>query len=276
MPLTPQVQSEGNLPGVKLCRFVLNDTPDDVRSGVYHDGQVYETDGQAATGVHEPGDISLLPPIGVPPSIRLFERFDLPHGEAGLTYYYLNPTGLYGPNAEVATPEYTQSLDFDVHVVGAVSDGAAMADPEQAAGLVLGYAVQIVFVAADLVEMEQSRSLPPGPSKDCGTVLGPFLTTPDDVVEFTEGSDPPNFVWNYSVRINDVEIHKGRTVAEFPFTAMVQFSSRIRPLLPAEILAWPKLEKPALEDSELGRCLLPGDRIEVAVDGFGTLVARLS
>ncbi|MCH8980148.1 MAG: fumarylacetoacetate hydrolase family protein, partial [Armatimonadetes bacterium] len=255
---------------------VLNDTPDEVRSGVYHDGKVYETDGETAIGIHEPADISMLPPIGVPPSIRLFERFDLPHGEPGLTYHYLNPTGLYGPNSEVATPEFTQSLDFDVHIVGAVADSAATVDADEAAELVLGYAVQIVFVAADLVEMEQSHNLPPGPSRDFGTVLGPFLTTPEDLTEFTEGSNPANFVWNYTIRVNDVEIQKGSTVADFPFTAMLQFSSRIRPLLPAEILAWPKLEKPALEDSDLGRCLLAGDKVEVAVDGFGTLVARLS
>jgi len=276
MAPTAQVQSEGNLPGVKLCRFVLNDTPDEVRSGVYHDGKVYETDGETAIGVHGSSDIRMLPPIGLPPSIRLFERFDHPHGEAGLTYHYLNPTGIYGPNSEVATPEYTDSLDFDVHIVGAVADSAEVVDPDEAAGLVLGYAVQIVFVAADLADMEQSRNLPPGPSMDCGTVLGPFLTTPEDLTEFTEGSNPANFVWNYTMRVNEVEIKKGSTVAEFPFTAMLQFSSRIRPLLPAEILAWPRLEKPALEDSELGRCLLPADRVEVAVDGFGTLVALLS
>ena len=261
---------------MKLCRFVLNDTPDDVRSGVYHDGKVYETDGQTATGIHEPRDIQMLPPIGVPPSLRLFERFDLPHGEAGLTYHYLNPTGLYGPNSEVPAPEYTQSLDFDVHIVGAVADTATMVDPEDAAGLVLGYAVLLVFVAADLAEMEQSRNLPPGPSKDCGMVLGPFLTTPDDLIEFTQDSNPPNFVWNYKVSVNDEMIKKGSTVAEFPFSSMIEFASRIRPLLPAEILAWPKLEKPAIEDSEFGRGLMPGDRVEVTVDGFGTLVARLT
>jgi fumarylacetoacetate (FAA) hydrolase len=260
---------------VKLCRFVLLDAPDHPRSGIYHDGKVYETDGERAIGIHEPGSLSLLTPLGTPPSLRLFQTYRRPSGEEGLTYRFANVTGLAGPNGEIEVVVGSRPLDFDAHVVGIVSERADMVEAHEAAEFVLGYALLIQLFDADLAEEERALEIPIGASHDFGGALGPYLTTPDDLTEFTLGSDPTEFVWNYRIRVNDDEVAAG-TSEGAPFSSLLLAASAGHAVSAGEVLGWPALAKPPLIESPLGRELLPADRLEVAVDGLGTLVARVA
>ena len=263
-------------PLVKLCRFVLIDAPEQPRSGVYHEGRVYETDGERAIGIHEPGTVSFLPPLGAPSAVRVFEGFRRPSGDRGLTYRFLNTTGFRGPNSLGDAPPAAQTLDFDVHVAAAVADFAESVEPREAPSFILGYLIMIVLYDSDMAEEERTLGLPLGPSHDFGGVLGPYLTTPEDLAEFTLGSDPTEFAWRYRVRVNETEIAAGVNEPPAPASDLLSFSSRLRAVNAGELLAWPALEKPGLDASPLERFLTASDRIEVTVDGLGTLVARLS
>jgi fumarylacetoacetate (FAA) hydrolase len=261
---------------VKLCRFVLLDAPEHPRSGIYHDGKVYETDGERAIGIHDPGSLSMLTPLGTPPAIRAFQSYRRPDGSEGLTFRFCNVTGLAGPNGEIAVNVGARALDFDVHVVGVVGDLAESVEAPEAAGYVLGYALLLELYDADLAEEERLLELPSGPSHDMGGALGPFLTTPDELTEFTVGSDPTNFGWNYRLRVNDAEVAVGSVESDFPFSHLLSFASQARAVQAGEVLAWPALAKPPLLESGLERNLVSGDRIEAVVDGLGTLVARIA
>jgi 2-keto-4-pentenoate hydratase/2-oxohepta-3-ene-1,7-dioic acid hydratase in catechol pathway len=261
---------------VKLCRFVLRDAPEQPRSGVYHDGKVYETDGERAIGIHDPGAIAFLPPLGSPPAVRVFETYRKQTGEEALTYRFLNPTGFHGPNSETAVSPLAQTLDLAVHVVATVADRAEGVEVVEAPSFVLGYGLMIVFLDADTADEERANDLPHGPSHDFGGVLGPYLTTPDELVEFTVARDPTCFAWRYRVRVNETEVASGETGPTLPMSELLSFASCIREVQAGELLAWPAFEVGPLPESPLGRHLLPADRIEVSVDGLGTLVARLT
>ncbi len=255
---------------------MLHDAPEQARSGIYHEGKVYETDGEHAIGIHDPGTLSLLTPLGTPPAIRVFQVYRRSGGEEALTYRFCNVTGLAGPNGEMFVTVGAHELDFDVHVVGIVSDLSEAVEPHEAPGFVLGYALLLQLYDADMAEEARSLELPIGPSHDFGGALGPYLTTPDDLPEFTVGTDPTSFAWNYRIRVNDVVVASGSAESEVPFSQLLTFASASRAVQAGEVLGWPALKKPRLVETALERQLFPADRIEVSVDGLGTLVARLA
>lgn len=205
----------------------------------------------------------------------MYETFTDLNGEPGLTYHYINPTDLYGSNSEVDMPAFTAELDFDVHVCGTVRDKAEMIESSDAPEYVLGYAILIVFYVPDLVEHEQQNGLPSGPSHDIGLVLGPFLTTPEDLIDHSLRANPTHYSFRYDIKVGEDQIAKNLYEPELSFGELLQFGSRIRPIQVGEVVAWPKLDKPPLETTPLGRNLTSGDRIEITVDGFGTLIARI-
>lgn len=255
---------------------MLNDAPELARSGIYHDGKVYETDGERAIGIHDPGSVSLLTPLGTPPAMRVFSPYRRSNGEEALAYRFCNVTGLAGPLGEIAVNVGAHDLDFDVHVVGIVGEDAEAVEPHEAASFVLGYALLLQLYDPEMASDARTFEAPIGASHDFGGALGPYLTTPDELVEFTVGSDPTSFGWNYRVRVNDVEVAHGSEVSALPFAALLGFASQSHAVHAGEVIGWPALRKPMLSETALERQLFSADKIEVTVDGLGTLVARVA
>ena len=260
---------------MQLCRFVLKEQPDQVRSGIMLDDRYYETDGDRAIGIRDPGQIALLPPVGAPPSIRAFNQYHDGHGQVQYTYQYLNSSGIHGPNASIDASPFGTSFDIDVRICGVVRDAGELIEPEEAVEFTLGYSILVVIVSLELALEEEQYSLPTGPSQDIAVSIGPFLTTPESLTEFMIGSNPTAFNWNYDLKVNDQEVMHGLDESSKPFSQLLSYASRIRRLQSADVIAWPKLEKAPMEDSQLGRPLAAGDRIEVSVDGLGKLVVNL-
>ena len=98
---------------------------------------------------------------------------------------------------------------------------------------------------------------------------------PEDLTEFSVGSNPNELVWNYKLRVNEVVLATGSV--EGGVTApetLCQLSSQ-RPVFAGEVIAFIPLEKPTVE-SALDRPLMAGDRVEVSVDGLGILVFHIA
>lgn len=261
---------------MKLCRFVLDADPSQPRSGIFHDGKVYETNGETAIGIHEPGTLRLLPPLGTPPVIRVIESAKSATGEPFVTYRYANPAGLAGPNGEIEVFGRPGSLDFEAHVAFVVSDSGVQIEPGEAASFVLGYCLVVFLCDADLAQEERSLGIGVARSHDLGTAVGPYLTTPDDLVEFSTGSDPSDMAWNFRIKVNETTVATGQRHGKESAHALVSALSALRPIAAGEVVAMTPLETPSVESSLLGRPLLPGDRLEVNVDGLGTLVVRIA
>ena len=144
---------------MKLCRFVVSEDPRP-RAGVFHDGKVYETDGEHALGVHAPDSVSLLTPIGHAGSLRLFP-WD------GGAFVYGNSGAIATPESSVLFSE-TGFAGCDVFLAAILGGGDRECTLEDAAALVLGYSILVAF--------SDGRPLY-GP----GFVLGPFVVTPEEV-----------------------------------------------------------------------------------------------
>lgn len=244
---------------MKLCRFELLDDPGRPRSGIFHENRLYETDGRNPIGVHDLGKIRLLPPIGQPPSVRLLRW----NGER-LVSEYGHPAALEGTGAEIDAPTSSEAFDLELRVAVVVKDRGERIDSDEAAGFVLGFTVVLAFV---------SRSAA-GDSLDHPLVVGPFLTTPDELAPAPEES----FLggeWTATLSVNDEPIAGVREQDRGVFERALVERSRYVPMLPGDLVAAPPLALSPLAMGPLGRSLLPGDSVVVTVDKLGALNAKI-
>jgi hypothetical protein len=158
---TPKVENPSRRfhnEAVKLCRFVTSEDPRP-RAGIFHDGKIYETDGEKALGVHAPEAVELLTPIGHAASLRLFSSDG--------TFVYGNAGAIGPPEFSVLFSE-TGSAGCDVFLGCVLGGSDRDCSLEEASALVLGYTV--------LVGFSDGR-----PGYGPGSVLGPFVVTPDEL-----------------------------------------------------------------------------------------------
>lgn len=260
---------------MKLCRFELASDPGTPRSGIYHDSRFYETDGENAVGIHDPGAVRILPPIGLPPSVRLFEQARDAQGQPFLTYSFANSTRMQGPNTEIFSGPNAEELDFDVRVVVLTQDSVSQMDPLEAQRVVLGYAIMLSLFDPGEQERLAELGLSDAPARDLPYLIGPFLVTPDELIELRTSPDPLEFGWAVTVQINGDTIYEG-SAALPSFGDLLDVAAARGPIVVGEVLASPTLDKPALVSSNLGRGLLSGDRVAVTIEPLGTLVARIA
>ena len=95
-------------------------------------------------------DVTLLSPLAVPPSIRVFDE--------GGAFEFANPAAVVGPGAAVSAPD--ASIAVDAGLAGLVGLGAV--------------------VAVSPVARLRAPVLAPPKDRDFGIVLGPWFTTLDE------------------------------------------------------------------------------------------------
>lgn len=260
---------------MKLCRFELESSPGQIRSGVFHDGKVYETDGSNAIGIHELSAVRFAPPIGQPPSIRIFEDGFDQFGQSMLSFRYLNPTTLLSPGAEVEMSPDATGLELGIHIGIAIGDTGKQIEVSEAEGFVLGYMVVVSLNDQTLIERDKEGGFTGASGYDAGLVMGPFLTTSEELTEHRASSDPTDFKWSVELQINGESIWIGEHHIGLTFSEMVSYASRSAAVVPGDVIALPAVRIPALTESTLGRSLLPSDKVLVRVAGLGALTATI-
>lgn len=254
---------------MKLVRFELVDQPGLQRSGLIYDERIYETDGEKAIGVHELGKIRLFAPVGPVAGFRVFERTE--HGH--LTYHHAHPSNIYGPLGELEMPATADGLDFDAHVCAVIQDSGTAIEPSEAEGFVLGYSLALVFRDPNAVDADRAQGGTGALGSDLGAFLGPYLTTPEDLKDSQSETDKSVYVFPYRIKVNGELVDEGVFSADPGIAGLLPIATRLSRTFPSELVAWPRLVKPELEFTTLGRPLLPSDRVAFEVEGLGTLVA---
>lgn len=232
---------------MKLCRFSLPDDPRP-RTGIFHDGKVYETDGEKALGVHAPTGVRLLTPIGQAASLRLFDAW------GGGGFAYANSGAIQAPESEVLGAETAEV--FMAAVVGGLDRDVSVSEAE---ALTLGFAVLLAFSNGS-------------PLYAPGFVLGPFVVTPEDLAGFATAGPQGN---RYALK---ARLHlAGEVVAavDVPpagqtFAEMIREASLGCDLREGDVIAAGPI--PGLC---LPRGLRDGDEVIAVLEGLGALSASV-
>ncbi len=267
---------------MKLCRFDLLSEPGVIRAGMVYGGKVYETEGSQPVAIHEWTDARLHAPVGLVPSVRLFDPIThesdwtgLGEGrqaEADLKFSYLNASTVIGPQSEIMPVSVTTTIACKPCLVGVVSANATLLTPQEAEDAILGLTLGNIFFASDLDRIERSRGQGFSRSHDLGICIGPAITTPDELEDATR--DHPNgriYDFTIHVHVNELEVASYHSV-ELPFTLSdaLSFASESCAIRSGDLICLPL----GTVSTTLG--LQPGDEVRVVSDRLGTLANRVA
>jgi 2-keto-4-pentenoate hydratase/2-oxohepta-3-ene-1,7-dioic acid hydratase in catechol pathway len=250
--------------------------------------------------------VRLLPPLA-PPTVRDFVAFEehvegvaagagTPAGSAAVvpewyqapTFYFTNPYALVGAYDDVPVPPGSELLDFELEVAVVVGRGSASQDtvgasltPERAREHVFGYTVLNDWSARDLQRREMKVLLGPAKGKDSATTLGPWLVTADELEPYR---DADGFLaLDLRASVNGELI--GQDLLSnmgWPFEELIAYASRGTEVRAGDVLGsgtcgnggclaelWGRRGR--IDPPPLG----PGDVVELAVEGIGTVRNRV-
>ncbi|HEY2259017.1 MAG TPA: fumarylacetoacetate hydrolase family protein [Solirubrobacteraceae bacterium] len=212
-------------------------------------------------------------PDGRPPSIRDFYAFEEHVRNARrnrgaevpaawyeiAVFYFTNPGAVYGDGDDIPKPADTEMLDYELELACVVGpDGR----PE-------GFTIMNDFSARDLQRREMGVGLGPAKGKDFATALGPVLVSADEL--------PTDLDMRAIARVNGEVRTNSRTGAmHFSWDQLLQTAARNTPgLLAGEVLGSGTVGGGCILEHDDGRWLVPGDEIELEIEGIGVLRNRI-
>lgn len=252
---------------MKLCRFrVGNDTA--VRAGVFHEGKVYETDGEKALGVFEPGDVQLLAPIAHAPSLRRFNAFTSRNGRP--KFEFGNPAALTGPETEIRFPQDASKLDFEIHIAAVIGTSESDLEPREADDYILGFTILNGWAVRDADRHGTPKAW------DFAATIGPFLVTPeeldDKVADKTNGK---RYNLNMKALVNgEVVASSNLSQMEYTFAELLSEASRGAKLNEGDVISSGCAQGGSLLQVE-NEFLQSGDEVTILVERLGSLMNRV-
>ena len=104
-------------------------------------------------------------------------------------YYYSGTSMIYPSGSSIPYPAFTSELDYEMEVAAVVGRDGINIRKEEATSHIMGLMLANDWSARDLQRKEMAIGLGPSKSKDFATSLGPYITTMDELEEFSESGD---------------------------------------------------------------------------------------
>jgi fumarylacetoacetate (FAA) hydrolase len=234
----------------------------------------------------DPADLAFGPPVLRPPTFRDFYAFeghvatmwrrrdqDVPEAWYRLPiFYFSNTSEIRGPDEPVWAPRGCRELDFELEVCAVVDTPALDLAPDRAEEAIGGYTILNDWSARDLQREETTVRLGPAKGKDFASTFGPWVVTPDELVDARLGA---GYDLRMTARVGDVQVSRGRwSDAQFSFGQMLERASADVRLRPGDLIGSGTVGTGCLlevKDETLGRWLEAGDEVVLAIDRLGEL-----
>lgn len=274
---------EGNVYGVRDGRTLIDLLGDD---GTFLRATAEEV---LATSfdVLPVGDVELLPPVLVPPSIRDFMAFE-EHVTTSMNaighvvdptwyeipvFYFTNPAAVKGPYDDVHISPGSHQFDYELEVAAVIGQEGSDIAPEEAEQYIAGYTILCDWSARDLQAREMRQGLGPAKGKDSATSLGPALVTPDELESYRSDK---GFKLQMRAYVNDSLYSEGSwSNIYWSFAQMISYASRGTRLVPGDVVGSGTvgtgciLELSRVHGSERFPWLKAGDRVRLEVQELG-------
>jgi 2-keto-4-pentenoate hydratase/2-oxohepta-3-ene-1,7-dioic acid hydratase in catechol pathway len=240
--------------------------------------------------------VRLLPPLN-PPTVRDYVAFEEhvegvrrsidgtdgvpPEWYQAPTFYFTNPYAVVGPFDDVAVPPGSRRFDFELEVAAVVGRDGTSLTPAEGDDAIFGYTVMNDWSARDLQAREMRVNLGPAKGKDSATTLGPWLVTADQMASHRDGDG--FLALHMRVSVNGTEV--GQDLLSnmgWPFGELVAYASRGTWVRAGDVLGSGTCGNGGCLAELWGRRgrldpppLLPGDVVEMTVEGLGTIRNRV-
>jgi fumarylacetoacetate (FAA) hydrolase len=174
-------------------------------------------------------------------------------------FYFSNPAAIYRDGDEIPKPEDTSALDYELEL-------ACVLGPD---GRPEGFTIMNDWSARDLQGREMQVGLGPAKGKDFATSLGPVLVSPDEL--------PADLDMRAIARVNGEIRTESRTGGmHFSWEELLATAARNTPgLTPGDVIGSGTVGGGCILEHGDGRWLLPGDVVELEIEGIGVLRNRI-
>jgi fumarylacetoacetate (FAA) hydrolase len=187
-------------------------------------------------------------------------------------FYFSNVSELRGPDDPVWAPAGSSELDYELEAAALIDTSARDLTEERGEEVIGGYTILNDWSARDLQRDESTVRLGPAKGKDFATSIGPWLVTPDELEDARAGR---GFDLTMTATVNGTETSRGTwATVVHGFAELAARASSDVTLRPGELLGSGTVGTGCLlevRDKTLGRYLLSGDEVVLAVDRLGAL-----
>lgn len=182
-------------------------------------------------------------------------------------YYKGNRFSVIGTGEDVYWPSYADKLDFELEFGLFIGKAGRDIAKSEARKHIFGFSIFNDISARDTQTVEMPGLLGPAKSKDfdTGNVIGPCITTADEI-------DPYNLTM--IARVNGEEwCRNSSSTIHWSFEDLITYISKSETLHCGEFLGSGTVGGGS--GLELERYLVPGDIVELEVEGIGVLKNRI-
>jgi 2-keto-4-pentenoate hydratase/2-oxohepta-3-ene-1,7-dioic acid hydratase in catechol pathway len=178
-------------------------------------------------------------------------------------YYLSNHLTFVASGTPMATPSYSEALDFELELGFVLARPLRNASPAEAEAAIGSFVLVNDFSCRDIQRREMASGFGPQKSKHFASSMSPTALTADAVLDRVD-------------ELTGAVVINGETVAEVSSAGaswrpgqMLAHASADETLQPGELFATGTL--PGGSGMELGRWLQPGDTLTLRLDGIGSV-----
>ena len=252
-------------------------------------------------GVSSVKDAEMLAPVPRPPSCRDAYAFRqhvatarrnrgvpmIPEFDQYPIFYFTNHNAIFGAGEVQVEVDHVHKLDFELEVAVVIGKRGKNISSQEADKYIAGFTI-MNDLSARLLQMEEMKlNLGPAKGKDFATTIGPWLVTPDELEEYKIETE---FGVSYSLGMQ--AYHNGTKISEgnmkdmtWTFAEIIERASYGVEIYPGDVIGSGTVGSgcylelngsAALEAKEAGETftptwLVPGDEMELRIDGLGVL-----
>jgi len=173
--------------------------------------------------------------------------------------------GIIGPDDEVPWPHFSRHMDFELELGIVMGRSGRDLRPESAPEYIAGYTILNDFSARDIQLREMAAGLGPSKGKHFASAVGPWIATPDEI-------SPTGL--RMRARVNgDTWCDTSSSEIMWSVPEIVAWASAGENLVAGTLLGTGTANGGS--GVELDRKLVPGDLVELEIEGLGVLRNRL-
>jgi fumarylacetoacetate (FAA) hydrolase len=192
-------------------------------------------------------------------------------------FYFSNPAGVIGHEADVSAPRGSEALDYELELACVIGrEVRDLPDDDRALEAVAGFTIMNDWSARDLQRVEMAVGLGPSKGKDFATSLGPELVTLD---ELADGYRDGRLHLEMTASRNGRLLSRGDSGTMYwTWPQLLAHASRDATLRPGDVIGSGTVGTGCileLTPERAGGWLRPGDVIELSIERLGTLRNRV-
>ncbi len=188
-------------------------------------------------------------------------------------FYFSNVTVIYDPEDVIPYPSYSEALDYELEIACVIGKEGRNIKAEDAEDYIFGYMIFNDWSARDMQRKEMKVGLGPAKGKDFASSFGPYLVTPDELVDRHAGRSGV-YDLEMVARVNGVERSRGNMKDLYwSFGQMLERASQDVTLYPGEVIGSGTVGTGCLLETTkgVGPWLQPGDVVELEIERLGIL-----